>query len=522
MIVLIINENEEERKKYAISMRRGKNAAEKVFTAEDFLHARVRLRNESIDVCIISENLLDDGFSKVNAFIDKRCPFVARIITTRRKNVRGYEEAIRVRALGYFETPVMGYELKNAILHSRENPDTKIENALLKRKNEILKNDLSVSIHQNIICSLLNKDYMDVTLKHPFFDKLGREGAVCVIFMHLGFDVEKDADKVDKLNEFLKKRISGFESGTGPLIRGIMSLYFLNLDKVVEGSLTKSGLERYMQDFARNLSRDIRAELDIDVVMGIDVEMKLKNIYECAQNALNNLYVNQEYSGAIHIVGGRRAKRFENMSKLRENLYLEVRKGSKEAVSVFSNIVSACEELPLAERKNIIVGIIAMTIEISAMNSFNTRKVSITQIVKVIDVVPESRLYTWAISIYTEIINIISRNLPRTDNGQIEKVLEYVDRNYEKKITSEEAARIAGVSNEHFCRLFKKKMGKSFVQYINSLRVGAAAEKMFGYKKSVGELAEEVGFSDANYFSRVFKNAFGMSPEKYMKFIKDV
>ena len=65
-------------------------------------------------------------------------------------------------------------------------------------------------------------------------------------------------------------------------------------------------------------------------------------------------------------------------------------------------------------------------------------------------------------------------------------------------------------------------MGKSFVQYINSLRVGAAAEKMFGYKKSVGELAEEVGFSDANYFSRVFKNAFGMSPEKYMKFIKDV
>jgi AraC family L-rhamnose operon transcriptional activator RhaR len=54
------------------------------------------------------------------------------------------------------------------------------------------------------------------------------------------------------------------------------------------------------------------------------------------------------------------------------------------------------------------------------------------------------------------------------------------------------------------------------------LRVGATVEKMFGYKKSVGELAEEVGFSDANYFSRVFKNAFGMSPEKYMKFIKDV
>lgn len=89
MIVLIINENEEERKKYAISMRRGKNAAEKVFTAEDFLHARVRLRGESIDVCIISENLLDDGFSKVNAFIDKRCPFVARIITTRRKKCAG-------------------------------------------------------------------------------------------------------------------------------------------------------------------------------------------------------------------------------------------------------------------------------------------------------------------------------------------------------------------------------------------------------------------------------------------------
>ena len=54
-------------------------------------------------------------------------------------------------------------------------------------------------------------------------------------------------------------------------------------------------------------------------------------------------------------------------------------------------------------------------------------------------------------------------------------------------------------------------------EYINRLRINQAKELLTNTDMSVFEIAEAVGFSDQNYFGRVFKKQTGTSPKKYIK-----
>lgn len=76
---------------------------------------------------------------------------------------------------------------------------------------------------------------------------------------------------------------------------------------------------------------------------------------------------------------------------------------------------------------------------------------------------------------------------------------------------------------EHFCynkkyisTLFKKHFQMGLSEYINTLRINKACSRVEEGQRSVGELAAEVGFHDALYFSKVFKKKTGLSPKEYM------
>ena len=72
-----------------------------------------------------------------------------------------------------------------------------------------------------------------------------------------------------------------------------------------------------------------------------------------------------------------------------------------------------------------------------------------------------------------------------------------------------------GVSNSYFSSVFKKEVGKSFVTYLTDYRMEIAAGLIMDTNEKSYKIAEMVGYTDANYFSYVFKKKYGVSPSKY-------
>jgi len=96
----------------------------------------------------------------------------------------------------------------------------------------------------------------------------------------------------------------------------------------------------------------------------------------------------------------------------------------------------------------------------------------------------------------------------------VEKAMEFLRKNFGKAVSLEDTARFAGVHPQYLSRMFSQEKGESFVDYLTRLRVSKAKE-LLKAGQNVKETSAEVGYADANYFSRLFKKWEGMSPGDY-------
>lgn len=108
-----------------------------------------------------------------------------------------------------------------------------------------------------------------------------------------------------------------------------------------------------------------------------------------------------------------------------------------------------------------------------------------------------------------------SRTHTRVQIEGMKRVLEYIDGNYEKKISLDELAGQAGLNTRYFCTFFKAMTGRNCLDYINLVKMEKAAAMMQTGEMRVGEIAWSVGFSDSGYFSRLFRRYMGLTPSEY-------
>lgn len=97
----------------------------------------------------------------------------------------------------------------------------------------------------------------------------------------------------------------------------------------------------------------------------------------------------------------------------------------------------------------------------------------------------------------------------------IDEVVEYVNENYHLPICVEETAQKFSLSPFYFSKLFKEYQNINFVDFITEIRIKKAIELFANESLNIKEIAYQVGYRDANYFSRVFKKTIGMSPKDY-------
>jgi two-component system response regulator YesN len=95
------------------------------------------------------------------------------------------------------------------------------------------------------------------------------------------------------------------------------------------------------------------------------------------------------------------------------------------------------------------------------------------------------------------------------------KVEQYISDNLKEELDLEKTAARFNLSSYYFSRSFKEALGYNFSDYINMLRIKKAKELLISNSLSIKEVCYSVGYSDPNYFSKVFKKYEGLSPKEY-------
>ncbi|MBQ7363671.1 MAG: helix-turn-helix transcriptional regulator [Clostridia bacterium] len=119
-------------------------------------------------------------------------------------------------------------------------------------------------------------------------------------------------------------------------------------------------------------------------------------------------------------------------------------------------------------------------------------------------------------SILCDLIRI-SIERPISKNMEIYPLVEYIHEHYSENISVRDMAEILKTSESNLYVIFKRATGTSPIKFLSDVRLSVACGMLHQGGRSIAEIAESVGIPDQFYFSRLFKQRYGLSPVQYRK-----
>jgi YesN/AraC family two-component response regulator len=103
---------------------------------------------------------------------------------------------------------------------------------------------------------------------------------------------------------------------------------------------------------------------------------------------------------------------------------------------------------------------------------------------------------------------------------RLRPVITYIAEHYKEKIYIETLSDMITVSPDYFTKMFKDSIGRTPIDYINGIRINRAMQMLATTDTSVNDISDGLGFSNANYFHKIFKQYMNTSPVAYRKMVK--
>ena len=125
-----------------------------------------------------------------------------------------------------------------------------------------------------------------------------------------------------------------------------------------------------------------------------------------------------------------------------------------------------------------------------------------------------AKLYDLMIE-YRKIADNRQSELRSVNTAALADVLQYIEERYAGPIKLGDLAQIAGITEQHLCRLFKKNFHLRPMEYLAKVRLQHAKEMLVYSEKSISEIAKATGFPDSSYFTVTFKKHEGITPGEY-------
>jgi len=108
-------------------------------------------------------------------------------------------------------------------------------------------------------------------------------------------------------------------------------------------------------------------------------------------------------------------------------------------------------------------------------------------------------------------------NKPVTQEDLMKKLADYIDNNYEKELSLDSLSRMVYLNPSYCSRIFKQYFKKNIFEYVNEVRMSKAKELLLGTNLKIKDISFKVGYQSLNYFSFVFKQYFGCTPQEFRR-----
>ena len=150
-----------------------------------------------------------------------------------------------------------------------------------------------------------------------------------------------------------------------------------------------------------------------------------------------------------------------------------------------------------------------------AIGSFIQRSVNDTGASRIINFI--SLLEMMATTDEYELLASIgfTESVNSSDFERFDKVYQYMMKNFMKPIKLEEVASLVRLTPNAFCRYFRGRTKKTFIQYLNDIRIGHAKKLLIEGRMKISTLSMESGFNNLSNFNRAFKRRKGSTPTEY-------
>ena len=233
-------------------------------------------------------------------------------------------------------------------------------------------------------------------------------------------------------------------------------------------------------------------------------------------------YVGPFHAGDVFVIGGNQPHVFRNDEKF-------FKKRSKAiAITIFFDVTTFGENFWLLEEMKSLQQFLknssgGFRITGRKKKSLAEKLVSISNakgIDRLIIFLEILKLLTSRKEMHSLATPVIQRNIKSYDGSRLNKVIEFTFREFQRPITLREVAGLANLTPEAFCKYFKTRTRKTYINFLNEIRVNHAC-RLLTEDKSISAICYDCGFMNLSNFNRIFKKIKHVSPGEWRKINAD-
>jgi two-component system response regulator YesN len=129
-------------------------------------------------------------------------------------------------------------------------------------------------------------------------------------------------------------------------------------------------------------------------------------------------------------------------------------------------------------------------------------------------------LRSWWLNKITDITRHMANRKKTQSENIVSKATHYLEEHYRRDISLDEVSREVNINPYYFSKRFKEETGVNFIDYLTGIRIKKAKELLADPALSIKEICTMSGYSDPNYFSRIFKKVENITPSDYREKLK--
>lgn len=472
-----------------------------------------------------------DGVGLI-AFINKNYPKIKIIALSAYDDYDYVRQSLRMGAVDYILKHKMDAETLLSTLGSAVREIEKEKSAEALQENIVKQLSFQRGLLQKeLLLDILKKEGEDKALAKEFYDAFQVKKAqniVCIIL-----EIDDYMVFSQSFSEGENKFINSYKS----ILEEIIGNYRIKISHIEEGKYfillefknlkSEADINYELSSITERIKSSTKRYFDKTVSLGVSkICISPSEIIKCikeAQYALEHKFS----KGKNKVFKAEHTTDRQNLfldldSKDEKDIYISLKSASYDSSkTIIDNIFNKLimNDVDMKTAKYICFEIINIILKVLKENGIKTdaiygKKENPFDKIEKIETAEDEK--TYILNLCQRTINILNDfKINEAHSEHTKKAIKFINENYKKRISLNDAANYIGISSAYLSHVFKSEYKGGFTEYLNLVRVENAKLMIRDDNYNLKEIVSEVGFSSYNYFFKVFKDITGITPAEY-------